>query len=130
MKIWNWFKKLLDSNQMFIIEKSFLNITFKEVINKSWSLCDSYSKKSKEFLLILRSCWFEFNFITNSVKKSQCKQFIEWWFSIRLNFINYFLENYSVNLIVCSVNCFFSIQNIHDTFFIHLINIWKYFFMN
>lgn len=129
VEIGNWFKNFLDSKQMLIVEETFLNVCFHKWVDESWCLCDSLFEESEEFLLVFRSCWLKSHLVADSIKEFQCEKFIEWWFTVWLNFVQNLIEDDSVDLIVYSVVGFLAIENVHDAFFVHFIETLKDFFM-
>ena len=115
---------------MLVSEKAFSNVVFDETVDESGGLGDRKSQKREELILIFRSGGSQFDFITNSIEQSQSEQFVEWWFAVWLDFIQNFVENNFVNLLICSVTSFFSIKYVHDALFIHFIDVIQNFLMD
>lgn len=99
-------------------------------MNVAGCFIDGFRNKCKEFGLVLFGSTLESQFISNAVEKSQCEQFVKRRLPININLLEDLLENDIVNLFISAVIGLFRLKNVHDTFFIKLINILENFFVN
>lgn len=73
MEVWDCLKNLDKSQQLVIVEESFLDIVLNKRMDESWGLRDSLLQESKEFVLIYCAYGSQLHLIAYTIEQSQCE---------------------------------------------------------
>ncbi len=99
-------------------------------MNVSRRFIDSLGNECKELGLVLFACALQSQFISNPIEKSQCEEFVKRGLSVNIDLLEDFLQNNIVNLSISVVIGLFRLKNIHDAFFVELVDIFQDFLVN